>query len=222
MRIILMGPPGAGKGTQAALLARNLEVPHISTGDLFRHHQQRGTALGMKVQEYMAKGLLVPDEVTIAMLLEELFTPLSKRGFILDGFPRNINQARALDQAIEGQGKVIDHSLSIHVPTKELIKRILSRVLCPQCQAAYNTDTLPPKQKGMCDRCGGPLQQRGDDTPQAVERRLQVYEEESKPLVDLYDSQCKLLQVDGLGTVEEVSQRLLKVLGTRLNLIPGT
>ena len=213
MRIVLMGPPGAGKGTQAAMLARNLAVLHISSGDLFRIHQQRGTALGLKAQEYMAAGLLVPDEVTIAMVLEEVFTPIAEKGFILDGFPRNVNQAQALDQALEGRGKVIDHGLSIYLPTKELMKRLLGRMLCPKCRATYNASTLPPKKKGICDQCGAPLQKRSDDNSEAVERRLHVYQEESKPLVDYYDSQDKLVQIDGWGTVEEVGKRLLKSLG---------
>lgn len=212
IRVVLMGPPGAGKGIQGRLLAPTLKVPHISSGDLFRSQQQRQTPLGLKAQKYMAAGLLVPDKVTIDIIMEEILSPQAQRGFIFDGFPRTLNQAHALDSVLKEQGKVLDYTLYIEVPTLELIKRLAGRLLCSRCQATYNTETQPPQQKGICNRCGSSLRQRDDDTGEAVERRLQVYEKESSPLVEYYHSRGKLVGIDGLATVIEVNQHLLTAL----------
>ena len=207
-----MGPPGVGKGTQATLLAQRLKVSHISSGDLLRSHQQRGTPLGLEAQKYMTAGLLVPEELTIAIIMEEVLSPQAQKGFILDGFPRTLNQAQALDSTLKEQRKVLDYTLYIEVPTQELVKRLAGRLLCSRCQATYNTETQPPQHKGTCGRCGGSLRQRDDDTTEAVERRFQVYEKESSPLLDYYRSQGKLVSIDGLRTVMEVNQHLLKAL----------
>lgn len=211
-RLILLGPPGAGKGTQAVGLAERLGVPHIASGDLFRHHQQNGTPLGLKVREYINQGMLVPDEITIAMVLEQVLLPESQRGFILDGFPRNLAQAKALDDALAVKGVWIDRVSFIKVPVEELIKRLEGRRVCRKCQAPYHLETAPPKKPDKCDLCGGEIYQREDDTLDAVAVRLKVYQEETEPLVDYYNRAGKLVEVNGLGTVEEVGTRLHKAL----------
>ncbi len=154
----------------------------------------------------------MPDKVTIDIIMEEILSPQAQRGFIFDGFPRTLNQAHALDSVLKEQGKVLDYTLYIEVPTLELIKRLAGRLLCSRCQATYNTETQPPQQKGICNRCGSSLRQRDDDTGEAVERRLQVYEKESSPLVEYYRSRGKLVGIDGLATVIEVNQHLLTAL----------
>ena len=211
-RLILLGPPGAGKGTQAVGLAERLGVPHIASGDLFRHHQQNGTPLGLKVREYINQGMLVPDEITIAMVLEQVLLPESQRGFILDGFPRNLAQAKALDDALAVKGVWIDRVSFIKVPVEELIKRLEGRRVCRKCQAPYHLETAPPKKPDKCDLCGGEIYQREDDTLDAVAVRLKVYQEETEPLVDYYNRAGRLVEVNGLGTVEEVGTRLHKAL----------
>ena len=211
-RLILLGPPGAGKGTQAVGLAERLGVPHIASGDLFRHHQQNGTPLGLKVREYINQGMLVPDEITIAMVLEQVLLPESQRGFILDGFPRNLAQAKALDDALAVKGVWIDRVSFIKVPVEELIKRLEGRRVCRKCQAPYHLETAPPKKPDKCDLCGSEIYQREDDTLDAVAVRLKVYQEETEPLVDYYNRAGKLVEVNALGTVEEVGTRLHKAL----------
>ncbi len=212
MRALLLGPPGAGKGTQAKMLAESLGVPHVASGDLFRYHQRQGTPLGLKAAEYMSQGLLVPDEITIAMVLERILPPLGQVGFLLDGFPRNLVQAQALDEALAGRGQALNRVVLIRVPQEELIKRLSGRLVCRQCQAPYHRDNASPKTPGKCDLCGGELYQRQDDTPEAVRVRIQVYQNETEPLVAFYSRSEKLVAVDGMGTVEEVGQRLLRSL----------
>jgi len=211
-RLILLGPPGAGKGTQAVGLANHLGIPHIASGDLFRHHQQKGTPLGLKVIEYMNQGILVPDEITIAMVLEQVLLPASQRGFILDGFPRNLAQAAALDNALGAKGLEIGRVGFIKVPVKELLSRLEGRRVCRKCRALYHLETAPPKRPDKCDLCGGEVSQREDDARDAVVVRLQVYQEATEPLVDCYNRAGKLVEVDGLGTVKEVGFRLRKAL----------
>jgi adenylate kinase len=193
-------------------LAERLGVPHIASGDLFRHHQQNGTPLGLKVREYINQGMLVPDEITIAMVLEQVLLPESQRGFILDGFPRNLAQAKALDDALAVKGVWIDRVSFIKVPVEELIKRLEGRRVCRKCQAPYHLETAPPKKPDKCDLCGGEIYQREDDTLDAVAVRLKVYQEETEPLVDYYNRAGRLVEVNGLGTVEEVGTRLHKAL----------
>ena len=210
MKLILMGPPGAGKGTQADSLAERLGVPHIASGDLFRYHQRQGTPLGLKAVEYMTHGLLVPDEITIAIVLERVLPPVGQKGFVLDGFPRNVNQASALSEALPGVGLGIDQVILIVVPHEELVRRLSGRLVCRQCQAPFHIDTVPPRTSGRCDRCGGELYQRQDDSPEAVKVRTQVYQEETEPLVGYYGRAGVLSEVDGVGTVKEISQRILR------------
>jgi adenylate kinase len=210
--VILLGPPGAGKGTQAKLVADSTNLRHISSGDLFRHHLSQGTPLGKKANEFMSKGLLVPDDVTISMVLEEMEKTGSAAGLMLDGFPRNLTQAQRLDDALNQKGQAIDLALLMKVPTEELVKRLSGRLVCRQCKATYNAATAPSKKPGVCDACGGQLVQRDDDKPEAVRTRLKVYESETKPLVDYYRRQDKLAEVDATGSVDEVKQRLLRTL----------
>lgn len=208
LRIILLGPPGAGKGTQAKLLAQRLELSHVASGDLFRANLEQKTPLGLTAKEYMDKGLLVPDEVTIQMVLERL-QALGDRGVLLDGFPRTIPQAEALDRALAAQGDQVDAALLMEVSDAEVQRRITGRRTCQQCQAVYHVDYQPSRRPGVCDTCGGSLVQRADDRPEAVQKRLQVYHSQTAPLVQYYEGQGKLARVDGLGTVEEVQQRLV-------------
>ncbi len=211
-RLVLLGPPGAGKGTQAKVLAENLGLLHIASGDLFRYHQQKGTPLGLKTMEYMSQGLLVPDEITIAIVLEHVLSPAALRGALLDGFPRNLAQAQALDDALEDRGMAIDRVILVSVPEQELIRRLSGRLVCRQCQTPYHPKTAPPEVEGRCDRCQGQLYQRQDDTADAIMVRIQVYRDETAPLIDHYEGTGKLSEVDGVGTVEEIGQRLLQSL----------
>ena len=211
-RLVLLGPPGAGKGTQAKVLAGSLDVPHVASGDMFRHHQQQGTPLGVKALEYMTQGMLVPDEITIAMVLERILPPLAQNGFLLDGFPRNLVQAEALGEALAGRGLSLTKTILIKVPPDELVMRLSGRLVCRQCQTPYHRETAPPKTPGVCDSCGGELYQRQDDTPEAIRMRIQVYEDETQPLVEYYSRDNCLAEVDGVGMVEEISRRLLQSL----------
>jgi adenylate kinase len=206
--IILLGAPGAGKGTQAVMLAEKLGLPQVASGDLFRQALARETALGKKAKAYMDKGQLVPDEITIQMVLERLAEPDCKDGALLDGFPRNLGQARALDEALKGQGKEIDKAVYIKVSEQELLKRLSGRWICRNCQAPYHEVDSPPKVKGKCDRCGGELYQRPDDNVATVKKRLEVYFKETSPLIDYYQKAGKLLEIDGEGPADGVNRRI--------------
>jgi len=206
--IIFLGAPGAGKGTQAAELARERELVHIATGDLFRQALERGTELGLKAKSYMEKGVLVPSQITISMVLERLSAPDCAGGVILDGFPRNLEQAEALDKALSHQGKAIDKVVYIKVAEEELLKRLSGRWICRQCQAPYHATDSPPKVQGKCDKCGGELYQRPDDNETSVKKRLEVYFAETAPLIDYYTRGSKLLEIDGEGGVAEVAKRI--------------
>ena len=186
MYIILLGAPGAGKGTQAGMLAEKLKLVQVASGDLFRQALQKETELGKKAKAYMGKGQLVPDEITIQMVLERLAAPDLKNGAILDGFPRNLKQAEALDKALAGQSKKIDKVVYIKVAEGELLKRLGGRWICRQCQAPYHEIDSPPRVKGRCDRCEGELYQRADDKPGTVKKRLEVYFAETAPLIDYF------------------------------------
>ena len=212
MLIIFLGAPGAGKGTQAAKVAQELRLVHIATGDLFRQAIEQGTELARKTQHYMEKGLLVPDEITIQMVLERISAPDCAAGVIFDGFPRNLKQAEALDEALAEQGKAIDKAVVIEVSNAELLKRLGGRWICRQCQAPYHAVSSPPKVWGKCDRCGGELYQRPDDTEETVKKRLQVYFAETAPLMDYYTQAGKLLELDGEGGVDEVGGRIIEAL----------
>ncbi len=208
LRIILLGPPGAGKGTQAKGLTEALGIPAVASGDLFRDHQQRGTELGLLAKSYMERGVLVPNEVTIRMVLERLSQPDSAKGFLLDGFPRNLDQARALRDSLSESGRDINRVLFINISEEELLRRLGGRLLCRNCQAPYHIHSSPPKEADKCDRCGGELYQRPDDSPEAVRKRIMVYNEETAPLVEYYRQAGNLLEINGEGAIEEVAEAL--------------
>lgn len=214
MRIVLVGPPGAGKGTQAQYLAKDLSIPHIATGDLFRGNISQGTPLGKQAQEYMNAGHLVPDEVTIGMAQDRLEQPDAAAGFLLDGFPRNINQAEALDEFLAERGVTLDGVLDLEVPEEEVVKRIAGRRICRKDTThVYHVDYSPPKTEGVCDKCGGELYLRSDDSEETVRRRLEVYHTETEPIIDYYKSQDLLVTISALGAVDEVTQRAMDALG---------
>jgi adenylate kinase len=206
--IIFLGAPGAGKGTQAAELARERKLVHVATGDLFRQALERGTELGLAAKSYMEKGVLVPSQITISMVLERLSAPDCANGAILDGFPRNLEQAEALDKALSQEGKAIDKVVYIKVSEEELLKRLSGRWICRKCQAPYHATDSPPRVPGRCDKCGGELYQRPDDNEVSIKKRLEVYFAETAPLIDYYNQGGKLLEIDGEGGVAEVARRI--------------
>ncbi len=212
--VIFVGAPGAGKGTQASMVAEKLNLVHVSSGDLFRQGLEQGTELGKQAKSYMERGILVPDEITIQMVMERLAAPDCENGVILDGFPRNLPQAEALDSALGEQGTAINKVIYIKVSEGELIKRLSARWLCRQCQAVYNMINSPPRVAGKCDRCGGELYQRPDDKPETVKKRLDIYFAETAPLIDHYRRQGKLSEIEGEGSVAEVTQRIVSALPT--------
>jgi adenylate kinase len=211
--IIFLGAPGAGKGTQAANVARKLNLVHIASGNLFRQALEQGTELGIKTKSYMEKGVLVPNQITIQMVLERLSAPDSEAGAILDGFPRNLEQAEALDKALARQGKAIDKVVYIKVSEEELLGRLSGRRVCRQCQAPCHVSDFPPRVEGRCDRCGGELYQRPDDTEESIRKRLEVYSVETAPLIDYYGRVSKLVEINGKGSVAEVGGRIVAALG---------
>jgi adenylate kinase len=194
------------------MVAQKLSLVHVSSGDLFRQALEQGTELGKQAKAYMEKGVLVPDKITIQMVMERLSTPDCQNGVILDGFPRNLLQAEALDRALNEQGKTIDKVVYIGVSEQELVSRLSSRWLCRQCQAVYNLINSPPSVEGKCDKCGGELHQRPDDKPETVKKRLEVYFAETAPLTEYYRCQCKLLEVEGEGSVAEITRRIVSAL----------
>ncbi|WP_149561801.1 adenylate kinase [Streptomyces cacaoi] len=213
MRIVLVGPPGAGKGTQASFLAENLSIPHISTGDLFRANISQGTPLGQKAQEYMRAGQLVPDEVTIGMAKDRMQEPDAAAGFLLDGFPRNIAQAEALDAYLAETGQKLDAVLDLEVPEDEVVKRIAGRRICRNDSShVFHVEYSPPKQDGVCDVCGGELYQRDDDREETVRKRLAVYHSETEPIIDHYKAQDLVTTISALGEVGEVTARAMQAL----------
>ena len=212
LHIIFLGAPGAGKGTQAASIANELNLAYIASGDLFRQALEQGTDLGMKAKSYMEKGTLVPDEITVQMVLERMSATDCEQGVIFDGFPRNLNQAEALDNTLAQQGETIDKVVYIKVSEEELLRRLSGRWICRNCQTPYHMVSSPPRVRGRCDRCGGELYQRPDDTIETAKKRLQVYFAETVPLVDYYTRAGKLLDIDGESSVEEVGKRIIAAL----------
>ncbi len=212
MYIVFLGAPGAGKGTQAARVAQALKLVQLATGDLFRQVQERDTELARLVRSYMEKGKLVPDEITIRMVSERISAPDCASGVIFDGFPRNLKQAEALDKALDERGKALDKTVYIEVSEKELLSRLGGRWICRKCQMPYHAVTAPPKVWGECDRCGGELDQRADDTEETVKKRLDVYFAETAPLIDYYTRSGKLLEVNGEGSLESVERRIVEAL----------
>lgn len=212
MYVILLGAPGAGKGTQADILSEQLKLTHVATGDLFRQAVEKGTELGKQARVYMNQGKLVPNEITIKMMLERLSQPDCAAGALLDGFPRNLEQAQALDKAMAEQKKAIDKVVYIKVPEEELLKRLSGRWLCRVCQMPYHAVNSPPKVAGKCDKCGGELYQRPDDKEDTIKERLKVYAKETAPLIDYYNRTGKLLDIDGVGEGKEVARRIITAL----------
>lgn len=212
MYIILLGAPGAGKGTQAAMLSDKLNLVQVASGDLFRQALRDETELGLKAKAYMDRGQLVPDEITIKMVLERLAAPDCVNGAILDGFPRNLQQAEALDKALGKRSQIIDKVVYIAVSEGELLKRLSGRWICRDCQTPYHEVDSPPKVAGKCDRCSGKLYQRDDDKPETVKKRLEVYFAETSPLIDYYTSAGKLLEINGVGEPAEVNERIVAAL----------
>ncbi len=213
MILVLLGPPGAGKGTQAKLLARDLGIPHISTGDMFRDHKARGTEIGKKVQAIMDAGGLVPDEITNDMVKERLGRPDVAKGFILDGYPRTTAQAEFLDGVLRSLGRTLDRVLDYDVAQKLLVERMSGRRSCPKCGAVYHLTSSPPKQAGHCDRDGAELILRADDRPETVANRLKEYEAKTAPLKRYYQQRGMLAEVNGVGTPEEILGAAKRVLG---------
>ena len=209
MHILLMGPPGAGKGTQAAELVKAFDIPHISTGDMFRAAAKEGTELGKQAKACMDAGKLVPDSVTIGIVRERLSKDDCKKGFILDGFPRTVEQADALTGILKDLGLTLTRVLNISVPAEDLIERAVGRRICKKCGATYHTKFNPPKKEGICDVCGSELFQRADDTAETMKNRLSVYEASTKPLIDYYKAAGVYTEVDGRQPIEKVTQDLI-------------
>ncbi|MFF9024200.1 adenylate kinase [Streptomyces eurythermus] len=213
MRIVLVGPPGAGKGTQAVRLAEKLGIPHISTGDLFRANISRQTELGKLAKSYMDAGNLVPDEVTIAMAKDRMEQQDAEKGFLLDGFPRNVSQAEALDQLLRDEDMTLDAVLDLEVPEDEVVKRIAGRRICRNDSShVFHVTYSKPKQEGVCDVCGGELYQRDDDSEDTVRKRLEVYHTQTEPIIDYYKAQELVVTISSLGPVDEITQRALEAL----------
>jgi adenylate kinase len=213
MRLVLLGPPGAGKGTQAVVLAEEWEIPHISTGDMFRQAVKDETTMGKKAKEYMDKGLLVPDEVVVGLVEERLGRSDAAEGFILDGFPRTIAQADALAGIIHSMGYILDAVINIVVPEDLLVKRLAGRRVCRNCGATYHVEFNPPKEEGKCDKCGGELYQRDDDQEETVRKRLKEYDEKTSPLIAYYAGKGILRNIDGSESADIVLNSIRKSLG---------
>ncbi len=213
MNIILLGPPGAGKGTQAKRLIDKYSIPQISTGDMLRAALKEGTPLGLEAKKYMDQGALVPDQVVIGLVKERIQKPDCAKGYMLDGFPRNVSQAEALDNMLGELSQKIDHVVSIEVPSEELMGRLTGRRTCKACGAGFHVMFDPPKKEGVCDKCGGELYQRDDDNEATVGSRLKVYDGQTKPLIDHYEKQSKLRHVNGVGDMNDIFGRITSILG---------
>ena len=213
MKIIMLGAPGAGKGTQAKMIADKYSVPHISTGDIFRANIKNGTELGKKAKEFMDKGQLVPDELTVEILLDRVAQDDCKNGYVLDGFPRTIPQADVLDKELTKLGDKVDFAINVDVPDENIIRRMSGRRACLKCGATYHIEHIPPKQEGICDTCGSELVQRDDDKPETVKNRLSVYHEQTQPLIDYYTKKNILKTVDGTKDMQEVFNEITGILG---------
>ena len=213
MKIIMLGAPGAGKGTQAKMIAEKYGLPHISTGDIFRANIKNGTELGKEAKEYMDKGLLVPDELTVRLLLDRVAKDDCKNGYVLDGFPRTIPQAEVLDEELAKLGEKVDYAINVDVPDENIVNRMSGRRACLSCGATYHIVSIPPKKEGICDVCGSELVLRDDDKPETVQKRLTVYHEQTQPLIDFYEKKGVLRSVDGTLPMEEVFAAITEILG---------
>ena len=213
MKIIMLGAPGAGKGTQAKQIAAKYEIPHISTGDIFRANIKEGTALGMEAKSYMDKGQLVPDELTVKILLDRVAKDDCKNGYVLDGFPRTIPQADVLDEAVTKLGEKIDFAINVDVPDENIINRMSGRRACLKCGATYHVVSIPPKKEGTCDVCGEELVIREDDKAETVKARLEAYHKQTQPLIEYYSSKGILKEVDGTKDMNDVFADIVAILG---------
>ena len=213
MKIIMLGAPGAGKGTQAKKIAEKYHIPHISTGDIFRAHIKNGTELGKKAKTYMDQGLLVPDELTVDLVIDRVGQDDCKDGYILDGFPRTIPQAECLDAALEKRGEKVDFAINVEVPDENIVNRMSGRRACVGCGATYHIKYNPTKVDGVCDACGEKLVLRDDDKPETVQKRLGVYHDQTQPLIDYYTKSGVLKEVDGTVDMEDVFQAIVEILG---------
>ena len=212
MKIIMLGAPGAGKGTQAKMIAEKYESPHVSTGDIFRANIKNGTQLGMEAKQYMDQGLLVPDELTVKILLDRVVKEDCKNGYVLDGFPRTIPQAEVLDKALSQLGDKIDYAINVDVPDENIVRRMGGRRACLSCGATYHIEHVPPKTEGICDSCGQELVLRDDDKPETVQNRLNVYHEQTQPLIEFYSKKGVLQTVDGTLDMNDVFEAIVTVL----------
>lgn len=212
MKLIFLGPPGAGKGTQSSRICSEYGISQLSTGDILRYNRSNGTNLGIKAQSYMNEGNLVPDDIIIEMLKEEIKKPDYSNGYILDGFPRTVPQAEAFDETLKNMGQVLDAVLVIVVPNEELIARLTGRRTCRSCPATYHLIYNPTKVDGICDNCGGVLYQRDDDKEESITNRLQIYDRQTKPLVDYYTKQELTRIINGVGDIDDIFQQIKSVL----------
>ncbi len=213
MKIIMLGAPGAGKGTQAKKIAEKYQIPHISTGDIFRANIKEGTELGKKAKTFMDQGALVPDELTVALVVDRIQKDDCENGFVLDGFPRTIPQAEVLDKTLADMGKKMDYAIDIDVLDENIVKRMGGRRACVNCGATYHIENIPTKVEGICDKCGSETILRDDDKPETVQKRLSVYHEQTQPLLDYYSRQGILKSVDGMRPMEDVFADIVQILG---------
>ena len=213
MKIIMLGAPGAGKGTQAKKIAEKYSIPHISTGDIFRANIKNGTELGKKAKTYMDQGLLVPDELVVDLVVDRVAQDDAKNGYVLDGFPRTIPQAKALDEALAKLGEKVDYAINVEVPDENIIRRMSGRRACVSCGATYHLVHIPPKKDGICDTCGSELILRDDDKPETVKKRLDVYHEQTQPLIDYCKESGILKEVDGTVDMADVFAAIVEILG---------
>ena len=213
MKIIMLGAPGAGKGTQANKIAEKYQIPHISTGDIFRANIKGGTELGMKAKTFMDQGMLVPDEITIGMLMDRIGQEDCINGYVLDGFPRTIPQAESLTKALAERGEKVDYAINVDVPDENIINRMSGRRACLGCGATYHITFNPPVKEGICDTCGQELVLRDDDKPETVKKRLDVYHQQTQPLIDYYKNAEVLAEVDGTQPMDAVFQDIVEILG---------
>lgn len=213
MKIIMLGAPGAGKGTQAQMIANKYGIPHVSTGDIFRENVKNGTELGMEAKKYMDAGELVPDELTVKILLDRVAKDDCKNGYVLDGFPRTIPQAEVLDAEITKLGDKIDYAINVDVPDENIIRRMSGRRACLACGATFHIEHIPPKKEGICDRCGKELVLRDDDKEETVKNRLSVYHQQTQPLIDFYTKKNVLKTVDGTADMKDVFTAITDILG---------
>lgn len=213
MKIIMLGAPGAGKGTQAKMIADKYQIPHISTGDIFRANIKNGTELGREAKTYMDKGELVPDELTVRILLDRVAQPDCEKGYVLDGFPRTIPQAEVLDQELTKRNEKIDYAINVEVPDENIVRRMSGRRACVSCGATYHMVHIPPKKEGLCDKCGNDLILRDDDKEETVKNRLGVYHDQTQPLIEYYSNKGVLQSVDGTIDMMDVFKSITDILG---------